>query len=721
MTSYFFDLYPRTNPLGTVIARLTQLQAAKYRGEANGAGVGLIGLRGDTDDGQLIDPLGLQYVRVVEDDETVVGGFFLDNGDFDAINEQNTRLLTFTGAGALSYLDREVMWAYTYHPTIGADDPFDRQWRLYAQGFGAGDFLGNSFYRALFEAKGYNGAPGYRTVTPRNGEKFETAIPAITIGFDGFEDSDGNPWTLPSGDMVVGVGETLYRVAQKHMQAGLYIEVDPHTFECRAWEAANHRRDRTGASFGADVVRFSKGQNIKSDASRALAPFIRRTEILSVGSDDTASTATFSGDVPWHGSILPDLTDLDAIHQLAVSEGNRRADAGDTLRLKMRLGNDPANGIYRPWREVLPDDLSTVDSGSSQWDWDEQTYPVAALEISLREAGDWDAHAELGASYSSIEQRAFQAAGAAVVSHPHLQLCRPQIGIPPTVVHADGNATGSVGGFTAIADDVFFVFIAELAAFPTTVCRWVQGVQAPDNGTFLERSITGDCSIAVYRIDNPKVGAGLVEASIGTGSVLLGVVQVRGYVSQVDVENIGSGTASSLAAVGGAGKLVIDAAYHASLGGGGAPGASPPTPGAGQTTACALNSQPNDQEFGVSYGADNPSWTFSGSMTWASLGVVVTGSAVSGDGPLVGTSPRAARCDHSHYLEDLPTTETDTTLVLRPDGSGGAEWVEPAEESEPFIPVTASDLTTYMQPHVDYDGHVVIDAVGNPVMVEVNF
>jgi cytochrome c1 len=47
-----------------------------------------------------------------------------------------------------------------------------------------------------------------------------------------------------------------------------------------------------------------------------------------------------------------------------------------------------------------------------------------------------------------------------------------------------------------------------------------------------------------------------------------------------------------------------------------------------------------------------------------------------GDGPpeLVGSSIRAARCDHNHLAETLLTASTDTTLVLAPDGAGGVEF-----------------------------------------------
>ena len=115
MIRYHFDLYPRTDPKdGTRLVRFTKLQSAEYRGEANGTGAGRLSIRADTDEAAFIDPLGLQYVRVVRDDgdtELVVGGFFLENGDFTALSTEQTRLLTFGGAGVLSYLQRAIIAA----------------------------------------------------------------------------------------------------------------------------------------------------------------------------------------------------------------------------------------------------------------------------------------------------------------------------------------------------------------------------------------------------------------------------------------------------------------------------------------------------------------------------------------------------------------------------------------------------------------------------------
>ncbi|HEX7069428.1 MAG TPA: glycerophosphodiester phosphodiesterase family protein, partial [Rhodothermales bacterium] len=58
----------------------------------------------------------------------------------------------------------------------------------------------------------------------------------------------------------------------------------------------------------------------------------------------------------------------------------------------------------------------------------------------------------------------------------------------------------------------------------------------------------------------------------------------------------------------------------------------------------------------------------------------------------VGSSVKAARCDHDHFLEDLPTAELDTTKRLAPDGAGGVEWVAGGGGSGVAVPHLLSGL-----------------------------
>jgi hypothetical protein len=266
---YHFDLYPRDDPRdGARVVRFTKLQSAEYRGEANGTGAGEFTIRADVAEAQLIDPRGLQYVRVVREDtvaatELVVGGFFLDSGDFSMLDEQGTRLLKFGGAGTLSYLARSIMASHTYiSPIFTGQDPFDDTWRLYAQStvYANGNFLGAMLWRVIYEAQHntpgtHRHADGVNVSDTHADDRPAIAIPDLVMTFDQFEDTNGNDWAVSSGEFKAQIGENVLGVVKRLMEAGLYVEMDPDTFELNAYPASTHRRNRTGGAWGTNVDR----------------------------------------------------------------------------------------------------------------------------------------------------------------------------------------------------------------------------------------------------------------------------------------------------------------------------------------------------------------------------------------------------------------------------------------------------------------------------------
>ena len=451
----FDDLYPAADPRdGARILRFTHHQQAHYEGVRNGAGTGKITLRGTTTDAQAISPAGLQYVRkglintAIADAgtlsgywEKVIGGYFLEEGDFLALDRRTLRTLSFGGTGTLAYLDREIMWSHSYlseiDPAYGTQDPFDRLWRLWNQGdWAGGDFLGAVLWRVINEGLAYRTGGTYthrhadgETYTDSHADdKLETAIPFVTLGFTQYVDSSGNPWTVGSGEFEASVGESLYEVTRRLMEAGLYVELNPDTFELRAWEVANHGRDRTGIAWGANVLRFQAPTavpstdrtdgNILNDLKRALRPFIRVTALLTGGGDDTYAVATGSATIPWHRHHASDVNDTAALSAIASRQITARNDAGDTVQVRAKVGNDPADGYYLPGEHALLDDLVTLDTGSGTWDWADAAYPLAKFIITSRRSGAPDVFYELGASYHSSGTNTFTGTGVGKHTHP---------------------------------------------------------------------------------------------------------------------------------------------------------------------------------------------------------------------------------------------------------------------------------------------------------------
>jgi hypothetical protein len=439
MIRYHFDLYPRDDPRdGARVVRFTKLQSAEYRGEANGTGSGRLSIRADAAEAQLIDPRGLQYVRVVREDtvavtEAVVGGFFLDSGDFTMLDTNGTRLLSFGGAGTLSYLARAIMASHTYiSPIFTGQDPIGGIWNLWNQStfYANGNFLGAMLWRVLYEAQhntpgNHKHADGVIYADTHADDRPAIAIPDMVFNFDQYEDTNGNDWTLSSGEFKAQVGENVLSVIKRLMEAGLYVSMDPDTFELSAYQAATHRRDRTGGAWGASVVRFQApvGEdittgNIKSDAKRAIAAFIKRSWVLAGGSSDVYGDATGTTDIPWEGFYYADVNDATAAAGIAGVQTGARDDAGDTLRLRSRLGTAVSSGYYRPFEDARLDDLVTVHTGTDQFDHDEQDFPIAAITINLRPGGDWDVWYDLGSSYAAASSRQFQVPPVAAHNHP---------------------------------------------------------------------------------------------------------------------------------------------------------------------------------------------------------------------------------------------------------------------------------------------------------------
>lgn len=451
---YHLDVYPADDPRdGTRLVRLSAdnaLQSADVR-DVIGVGSGRFSLRATTTEAGFLTPQGEQYIRVVRDDgstELVVDGFWTNEIRYAAAVRDETKRLVVGGAGRMAYLARAVMAPHTYLSSdidgslpdgIHGMDPFDRLWRLYEQGpFAGGDMLGAALYRVIYEAQHFRSgsstythkhADGISYTDNHDDDRRRSAIPDLVMGFDAFEDSDGNAWTMPSGQFQASVGENVLQVVRRLMEAGLYVEMDPDTFELRAWEGTDHRRDRTGGAWGANVVRLQAPTdgtiatgNIKSESERLISSHIRRTTIWAGGGGDVYGFADTASGTPWEGYAPSDVEDVTALDNLADTQMSARSEAGDVLSARLKLGQAPASGTYLPWEHVKLDDLVTVHTGTDEWDYNEAEYPVAALRIHLRDGGDWDAWADLGASFEVMAERRFAIESPPAAPMP-LKLC----------------------------------------------------------------------------------------------------------------------------------------------------------------------------------------------------------------------------------------------------------------------------------------------------------
>jgi hypothetical protein len=451
VTEYAFDLYPRDDPRdGTRLIRYTyeDLIAAEYK-DVIGVGSGQATIWHDHSGAEEIDSRGEQYVRIVRlgGAEAVVGGMWTSKLPFETAVASERRHLTFSGPGQMAYLARAVMAPHTYiHDVFTGQDPFDDRWRLSNQStvFANGPFLGAMLWRVIYEAQHFRNtatythkhADGIIYTDSHADDRLVSRIPDIVLGFDQFEDSNGNDWTLTAGEFGAQVGENVLAVVQRLMQAGLSIRMDPDDFTLYAWEGRpatklGRSTNRTGASWGASVVRFqvptdatTATGNILSDANRVVNAYLPRGPIW-VGGNDLYHKETGTADALYEGFVHSTAEDDDALAQIGAAQRGAREEAADVGTLKTILGDDATNGAYLPGEHYLLDELVRINTGSGEFDYDEANYPVGAWRISLPAGGaEWEAFVDLGASFDEAERREFAIPPTPSHTHPS-NLCRP--------------------------------------------------------------------------------------------------------------------------------------------------------------------------------------------------------------------------------------------------------------------------------------------------------
>jgi hypothetical protein len=170
---------------------------------------------------------------------------------------------------------------------------------------------------------------------------------------------------------------------------------------------------------------------------------------------------------------------------VAAVQITARDDAGDTLRLRGKLGDSQSTGHYKPFEHALLDDLVTVHTGTDQFDHDEQDFPIAAITINLRPGGDWDVWYDLGSSYSANPSRQFQVAPVPAHNHPP-NLCQPMSDAgDPTVLFRYTSLTDvmtAAPGPDAAWDAVAGTGTAEYELTETPTSTRNSAVQTTDRG-----------------------------------------------------------------------------------------------------------------------------------------------------------------------------------------------------------------------------------------------
>jgi hypothetical protein len=363
---------------------------------------------------------------------TTVAGFFLLNGQYQALTQDGRRPLLLTGPGPLAYLARAVMPPHSY---VSNDPQPEGMWPLHLQGGGFGSSaLGSMWARALTEmtrTQADDAGPNPYSPHPNANDRLVNPLPALTFNFNGFVDSNGAAWEPWDGEFSVQtVHEDGLRIAFRFMQAGLELEMDADTFELRAFNPGTLGTDRTGSAWAPDVVRFQAPTdntvgtgNILTAAQRALTVAIRRSLVWAGYGDTWGVARDNTQPIRWEGGYNSDAGDEASLNVVAAVQLAERTDAGDVPRIPIKSGNDPLAGEYTagPGGHFDLWDTALLHSGTGTWDWNEHAAVVSAIEWRLRDDdnGEWKTFAEFGSNFRSLDQVMAFAGGGGGGPHTH--------------------------------------------------------------------------------------------------------------------------------------------------------------------------------------------------------------------------------------------------------------------------------------------------------------
>lgn len=585
---------------------------------------------------------------------TVAGGFLL-GGTYAALSKDGTKPLVLTGPGPLHILSRAAMAPHSY---IGDDPQPEGVWPLHKQGpFFGDDHYGSMFARAMHEMKSTQADdPGDDPDSPHPNanDRLVDPIPEVTLTFDGFTDSNGVAWTGARGEFDVQVAlEDGLRIAFRFMQAGLEIDIDPDTFELRAYNTGTLGSDRTGAAWGAGVVRYQvptddtvATSNILTTAIRSLSAFIQRS-LLWAGRENVWGVArNASAPVRWEGGYSSDAADETSLNTIAGQQIAERTDAGDVPRLKVLTDATPdeSRGVYRygPGGHADIWDRATVHSGTGTWDWNDWTAPISAVEWVIENPnGEWDTYVEFGSTFRSINEVMQFAGGAVISSGPRLRLCIPGVLATEEILYTlDWETESSPGSGQWQSPLPAFPSIGQ----PAATMDDAFGATGDGGGHAWSTNVTPRSlipgSLSPY-VTFPCTAGVPIRLTFAAQN------RVGDLASDVNVEWVSGDFATGWTSISSEVAAVAPASFASfdvTL-----------TPPVGATAARVYGAVLTIDNFSV--------WT--------------TGAAASpndGHPDLVGTGGRATRCDHRHdvHRDTAPTVNDDETLGYKV----GTRWAQ---------------------------------------------
>jgi hypothetical protein len=401
VSRYAYDIYPAANPLGSRLVRLTDqhlLRGTGWRIEYNGTGSGQIVINRWQPECTAVNFADGNHVRVVDTVlNKTVAGFFLPRGTVTLLarTEKGGQNLTIQGPGTLAYLAKCILLARAYVAPGGGPGVGDRTNSPRSDGLW---HWPNNYYLAVAQRL---------ILEAQDPDRPDDPLSALNIDWSYTTDSAGNASPQFVGDYTQPIGTNYIEVIADLIRLGETFRIKSDTFLMQAYNAG-YGTDRSSATFAAGKVRFAGGINIAADLSRTLQPTARVKELLVQGkSTDPADfvLVTDSGAPDGEAFLSYGVTDdPGALAAAGAKNIALRALQTDIARFPILLGATPLSGIYAPsWPgeggHFYLGDTVTVHTGTSELDYDEQAFRVAAIEGELLDGGNDRVWVELGATF----------------------------------------------------------------------------------------------------------------------------------------------------------------------------------------------------------------------------------------------------------------------------------------------------------------------------------
>jgi hypothetical protein len=733
-----FRVKAADDPLGATLATLDEshLQAgSSFRKVKLGTGSGQVVLPA-----QLTEALQLHHeahVQVVDTTlgngstpaQGLLGSFFLGDGDAKVLSEsKDRRQLSWGGEGSLAILARAALLESHYAPgqPVRGSAQIPGMWTWY--NIAAGGVM----TRATEEGQNQPGTP----------------LADVAASFDRLVSTDLTPWTIIPELIERPWGTNVLDLLSDFVKQGLIPQMSGNLiFDLHE----TYGRDLAGA-FAPNTVRFQAKVNIAADLNRAIRSKVAVSHLFVVGSNNVTVVVEDLSVFPRAYGVMNYSSSDDPAVLTAVGQRDlaMRKLQTDVPRFPILTGFDPENGAYTPGPpgssgHVWVGDTVRLHTGTDAHHYDEVDFPVAALTWTLNSARKWEVTVELGASYLTRQKREFEENVQQIIkgtypsphSHPEMLCPVPTVGFDTGVMefatgdgvampwHYGGESRWGMGSPT-LGDG------SQTGGWAPT---GPTGYDGANGSCFWGPNAAGGTSLSPRYTANPGEVWELSSWiwTEGSGLVWMGL--------DFGKDNPGGGFTILQT------ESLVEATGSGWMDGGGGTSVAPADTEWVQVRGCPTI------------------------LTWRGydhtrLRVLNAAGPNTGVPELIGTGTKASRCDHRHHVlqSGTPTSAHDeaagyppTTLwtdtstgahflhmgagVWEPFGQGVTEHGDLDGLTDPDHPAsaitettdgdvqTAIDLlrgtiatvgSTRWQPHVDWEGHVVLNALGDPVMIEVS-